>query len=60
MHNPSENITLSRAQVDRIAAEVARTHVLKVLEEIEQWLASGRKIENYLLIKRNLYTKSTS
>lgn len=60
MENLPDHITLSKAELDLVAREHTRRHVLKLLEEIEEWIAQGRSLENYILIKRNLYTKSTS
>ena len=47
-------------QVAHIANEVARIHVLRTLDEIEMWVKSGNTIEQYLLVKRNLFTTSNN
>jgi hypothetical protein len=58
MDNVVIHITLSQAKA--IAAEEARRQVLTMLQELQQWRDSGSDIQNFILIKTNLYTKSTS
>lgn len=47
-------------QVNYLANEVARAHVLRLLTELEQWLIMGKSVEEYILIKRHLFTQSNN
>lgn len=38
-----------------VAAEITRFHILETLNELEKWIASGKTVEQYILVKRGLY-----
>jgi hypothetical protein len=51
---------ITPAEAQRLALDEARKHVLAMLKEQQAWIDAGKDIQTYILIKTNLYTKSTS
>ena len=48
--------SVNEKQLNHIANEVQRIQVLRILNEIEQWIKDGKKIEDYIAAKRYLFS----
>jgi hypothetical protein len=58
MDSAVQNITIPQAKA--LAADEARRQVLTAMQELQDWVDAGRDVQTFILIKTNLYIKSTS
>lgn len=56
MIDQKAHITVTAEVIEQISNEVARTHVLRLLDELQEWKDKGLSIQHYILIKRNLFS----